>query len=720
MKTKKHSFTKFSFLFFFLLTVFAFQSCQRQKPVEAQKGVLDLQKWNFQEQGNIPLSGEWQFYWRRFIPAQNFLRKNFELPQSGWIQVPSSSWTKAKGIGEKIFAHGYATYHLKVLLPQDLKKEKRIFSLKLRDVATAYRLYINGELISKSGKIAAIKKFSKPCYKHVVRNFEVLPKDKNTLDITVHVSNFHYSKAGIWDQSFIFGTPQNIYRAKTITLGYDLFLFGSLLIISIYYFVIFFWMRKEKGYFLFGLFTFVFSLRILVRGEMLLLFFFPHFPFSLDIKIEYLSFYVSPIIFYWFLYFTFHNSLFSKRAGQIITGVSALFSAIVLLFSPNIFTRTINYYQLFTLVVIILVLYGFLKGLLKKETGILVAMLGSIFFSFTTINDILFLNNFSTIGEISPLGVFIFIFSQAFMLSLRFSKSFETKEYLTKYLESLYRSNARFVPKAAVNFLEKNTVIDIQLGDNIEREMSILFCDIRNFTSLSESMLPQDIFNFLNNYLQEVSPQIRNNQGFVDKYLGDGIMSLFPDSPDAALSAAIEIQKKIKEHNVKRLLKNRIPLAAGIGLHKGNLLLGTIGEKERFNIAVISENVDIAYRLEGLTKKLGTPVLISEDIKTTLKESYALRRVGAIQTPKDLLSIYEVLDVYEEDKKQLRLQTLQDFEKALGFLAAKNYESAKKLFQKILQKDKEDKAALYHLNRIFLEDENSAPDFEFVSEPLST
>ncbi|WP_445240301.1 adenylate/guanylate cyclase domain-containing protein [Microcoleus vaginatus] len=110
--------------------------------------------------------------------------------------------------------------------------------------------------------------------------------------------------------------------------------------------------------------------------------------------------------------------------------------------------------------------------------------------------------------------------------------------------------------------------------------MTVLFSDIRSFTTISEAMTPQENFSFINSYLSRVSPVIRAHQGFIDKYIGDAIMALFPESADDAVRAAVEMQKQVIIYNQDRLRSNYPLIVIGIGLHAGHLMLGTIGERE--------------------------------------------------------------------------------------------------------------------------------------------
>ncbi len=137
------------------------------------------------------------------------------------------------------------------------------------------------------------------------------------------------------------------------------------------------------------------------------------------------------------------------------------------------------------------------------------------------------------------------------------TKPFAKNELLARVnthlrLAKINNAYSRFVPQQFLNFLDRDSIIDVKLGDQIQKEMTVLFSDIRSFTTLSEQMTPQENFNFLNDYLRQVSPVIREHHGFIDKYIGDAIMALFAQQPNDAIQAAIAMQHKVAAYNVQR------------------------------------------------------------------------------------------------------------------------------------------------------------------------
>jgi class 3 adenylate cyclase len=169
----------------------------------------------------------------------------------------------------------------------------------------------------------------------------------------------------------------------------------------------------------------------------------------------------------------------------------------------------------------------------------------------------------------------------------------------------------RFVPRPFLAIVGKPSIVDVELGDNRRHDMSVLFSDIRNFTTLSERMTPDENFAFINAYLERMGPVIRTHNGFIDKYIGDAIMALF-ETADDALKAGLAMLEMLEAFNDGRRATGLPPIAIGIGINSGSLMLGTIGEKNRMDGTVISDAVNLASRVEDLTKVYGMPLLISE------------------------------------------------------------------------------------------------------------
>ncbi len=269
-------------------------------------------------------------------------------------------------------------------------------------------------------------------------------------------------------------------------------------------------------------------------------------------------------------------------------------------------------------------------------------------------------------------------------------------------LAALKDAYERFVPKEFLSLLNKQNIVDIHLGQQIEKEMSILFCDIRGFTTMSEGMTPQDNFNFINAYLSRMEPVIGEHCGFVDKYIGDAIMALFPGGADDAVKAAIAMLQRLAQYNKTRQKSERLPIEIGIGINTGTLMLGTVGGKERMEGTVISDAVNLTARIEGLTKKYGTPMLITEYTYRKLKENsaYRIRMIDHVTVKGKTapVTVYEVFDGNTDALAGLKLKTLEDFQQGFRCFHGERFQEAVVFFEKVLAINAQDLAAQIYLD----------------------
>ena len=277
----------------------------------------------------------------------------------------------------------------------------------------------------------------------------------------------------------------------------------------------------------------------------------------------------------------------------------------------------------------------------------------------------------------------------------------EIREY-AQNLEALNSAYERFVPQEFLHHMGQSNIIDVKLGDQVQREMTVLFSDIRSFTTISESMTPKENFDFLNSYLQRVSPLIRKHQGFIDKFIGDAIMALFPGTVEDAVEGAIHMQRELEDFNRSR--PEIPPVRIGIGLHTGNLMLGTIGEERRMESTVISDAVNLASRLEGLTKSFGTGILISEHTVSLMNggsDKALIRYLGRVRVKgkRGLIKVYEIYNCDADRIRDLKSETRGRFEEAIHLFQDGKFGDAGRLFRDILDANPDDNPARAYLDR---------------------
>jgi class 3 adenylate cyclase len=202
-----------------------------------------------------------------------------------------------------------------------------------------------------------------------------------------------------------------------------------------------------------------------------------------------------------------------------------------------------------------------------------------------------------------------------------------------------------FVPQKFLELAGETDFTKLELGKSTTREITILFSDIRRFTSLSEKMTPEQNFKFLNSYLSRMGPIIRDHGGFIDKFIGDAIMALFPGEPASAAQAALAMRSELIKYNEHRMGQGYEPIDIGIGIHTGTVRLGTIGENERWEGTVIGDTVNLASRIENLCGSFAASIVVSHAVLKNLSKDQPSRELDTIRVKgkQQAVKIYELL-----------------------------------------------------------------------------
>ena len=236
----------------------------------------------------------------------------------------------------------------------------------------------------------------------------------------------------------------------------------------------------------------------------------------------------------------------------------------------------------------------------------------------------------------------------------------------------LSRAAQRVVPREFLALLGCTSFDELSLGTCVEREMSVLFADLQGFTKASERMTSRQVFAWLNDRFGAVVPALRANGGFVDKFIGDAVMALFADGPAGALRAAIEAAHAMRAIDpVNRL---------GIGVHHGPTMIGTLGERERFSPTVVSDTVNVAARLESLTRRFESSALVSEETLNQVDAAVrpSTRYLGAFRVKGrgKALRIHELLDAEEAELSAKKRAAGPILEQVIQFVGRGDLENA--------------------------------------------
>ncbi|NOU92189.1 histidine kinase [Paenibacillus sp. LMG 31456] len=425
-------------LFFLLMIVAVFTLPEIQgKPEEwlkgdspkASQGVMDLTKWNFKDNGSLWLNGEWEFYWAQLYTPESF--KGLEAPE---MAVVPGSWNRQPINSKSYSGSGFVTYRLKVILP--LSSSGRTYAMSVPFITSAYSLWINGELLAESGKVGTSYEESLATYSTKTVGFH---PNNSEIEILLQVSNFHHMKGGL-RQPFELGLFDQIIPKKEISVGFDMLLFGSLMIMGLYHLGLFSIRPNDRSTLYFGLFCVLIALRTIVIGEITLLKVFPSFPWELELKLEYISAYLGLVFFILFIGELFPNESNRKIQRSFIL-ISSCYTVLTLVFPAMVYTRFLISFHIILGLAIVFELYVLMRAWYLQRQGCTIILVASFIFAVSIINDMIYANEWvSTTGRASGFGLLFFIICQSGVLSMKLSRAFSNEEKMSAILAQMNSS----------------------------------------------------------------------------------------------------------------------------------------------------------------------------------------------------------------------------------------------------------------------------------------
>ncbi|MGE8721361.1 adenylate/guanylate cyclase domain-containing protein [Leptospira terpstrae] len=671
----------------FLIFLFFHLGClseERNVKAEIKKGYLDLSQHSFLDQPFVALNGEWKFFWNT-APSQ------IQETDSDLLLNLPNHWNGYKMDYGSLNGFGHASFRIKLKLDENLRET---MALTVYEQDTSYAIYANGKYLGGSGKPGSNLNEYIP---HVKSTIVVLPQTSE-ITIDLYVANYVHRKGGIWNDIVISSYTKAESRLTKRKIN-ETMLSSILAFVGFFFLVMYFYNRDGKH----TIGIFLFSLAVLLRtvstGERILLEF-ADLPYWFLLRLEYVSWYWSAPLLYHYFYTIFPED-FSKKMGTFFYTLSSVLT-IGLLLPPVYFTETASIYPI-AFVGNGMIIFNYLyRAYQKKRMESKPLLLGMLLVLIAATNDVLHAESYIHTTYIAPASVVIFVFLQV----MTFGRT--VRQTMTKTLEfaqeqkQLSNSFSRFVPTEFLFHLGKTDIRYVDLGDQVQKRMTILFADIRSFTEFSETLTPKENFDFLNSYLQRVGPIIRHNNGFIDKFIGDAVMALFPYDINDAVKAAVEMQDAIRIYNGHRANCGYIPIEVGIGIHTGNLTLGILGEHKRMEGTVISDAVNLASRIEGITKLFSSRIVISADTFIEASEGlgyhYRLLDRVAIKGKTESVFVVEVLDGYEPEKASRLISSKDDYTLALDAFRRDDFDEALDGFSKLLDKNPDDS-----VSRLFLE-----------------
>ena len=289
--------------------------------------------------------------------------------------------------------------------------------------------------------------------------------------------------------------------------------------------------------------------------------------------------------------------------------------------------------------------------------------------------------------------------SAAIESALLYEKNLSEAKEREEAMRLVYEATGKFVPYEFIGSLGHNVITDVRLGDQVEKIVTVLFSDIRDYTSLSEQMSPEENFKFVCSFNERMGPAIRRHNGFINQYLGDAIMAIFPRNAEDALSAAIEMQKEVQDLNRIRASSDLTPIQIGVGMHTGPLIMGITGDENRMDATTISDTVNIASRLESLTKHYSVNIILSDSSLKQIeqKDGFHLRSLGLVQLKgkREAVEIHECFDSNTLPDMEKKLNTLAIFNEGVSLFLNKSFSEANIAFKKVIETDPGDHTAKF-------------------------
>ena len=551
---------------------------------------------------------DWDFYWGKFIkPDSNLSEKELNNIPHVTVQVPSD-WNKypfpdeIKAISKT--GKGSGTYKLQLT---NLKPGQS-YAFPVYDLGyTAFEIYADKKLIYRSGKpnedwtqTQAEQHFDKA----------VFTADKNgTTIITIFISNDFYRKGGLRGSFMLFEEKAYSHFHTKQICSYSIFA-GILLMITVYCILNAFLKKSKVNLYLACLVLAIFS-RIVSYTFPILKTLFPAIPFTTMLRIEYLSVFFIPSFITLYIN-ELNKAIFKHIPASVLAFPSLIFLLLNFVLPINLANRMVPYMQAYMFTVIGLCSILFAIRIFKDHDFVsIVAIISFVVLAIGGIGDILLIHHFTFLNGMHPITPAFVAFSimqillVAFIQNRNYTHTLELNDYLVQTNKAYYR----FVPKEFLELLSKKDITEVTLGEYKISKAAILSADIRNFTSTSEKLAPIQVFDLLNTYLKRIAPLIRKYNGIIEKYLGDGIIAIFPDSAEAALNCAVEMQEQMIELRDEFASRGMPRIKIGIGVHYGNIVIGTGGNTERMAEISLSKDIGIAVKTESFTKRCMRPIL---------------------------------------------------------------------------------------------------------------
>ncbi len=524
----------FNFLFFFIF-ISVSGSSLISAPV-AVKGVLDLRNFSFTDNNIAEISGEYIFFWDKFVNYEDLFLDN----SGGEIFSGPRLWNWKAGDSKIYPSIGKGTYAIKILLPEG----HPCLAVRTDTVFTAYTLFADGKPVKTKGKPGDSESSSVP---YISPDYTVIDNAGTELILSFHISNYHAEWGGFWEPLKI-GSERAIRKEWTSSLTKIFILFGALIIMAFYHLAIFILRREDKAPFYFALFCLLMASRAVTMDQRLLTQLIEGLNWRVLRSLEYFGLYIGLPVFALFLNSLFRECISVKVIRAIVyTGI--FFTLIEIIRIPIIYPHMLTVFQLVLLSACGYFIYVLVTAFKRGYDGVIIFSTGLSIFMAAIINDLLHSNSLINTGYFAPFGLMGFMFAQAFLLSRRFSKSFKTAEGLSVELLSEKKSLIALVERIRLSVTELNDFSGMirQTADNLHEKMEIQGSTLEETSAAAEEVSAS--IESISNKVIEQNEIVHQTIPVLNEYLA-GLKSITEESANA-VTLSVENTRRTAESSEK-------------------------------------------------------------------------------------------------------------------------------------------------------------------------
>jgi signal transduction histidine kinase len=382
----------------------------------AEQGVIDLREWSWDKDGIVPLNGQWKFDW---LQSFNKGKPHFV---SSTLEVPGTWDNRSRGGGIPLQGQGYGIYYLTILH----QTQRDMISIRLPNIPTAYELSIDGSVVLTRGHIDQDTSKTVPFQLPATVYFKA---EHTHTELKLVVANYDHRRGGIRTELFI-GNADHIQKLQARHAAQELIVLGCFIMIGFYHLGLFLLRRKEYANLLFVMLCLFVGLRMGLIGESYIIQWIPMINWDLAIRFEYIAFIMSG-----WSGFGYYQAMYPLEIKRIWFKISSLCAAVLILsvvsMTPLVFTSWILVFQIYILFFSVIILTGLVVSGLRHREGAKLALIGMAGLVLTIVNDMLFYNGWWRSIDLVPFGLLFLIVMNSFIISLRFSLTYERAEQMS-------------------------------------------------------------------------------------------------------------------------------------------------------------------------------------------------------------------------------------------------------------------------------------------------